>query len=85
MRKQFSGKTYFTFQQCENAIRASNLNRWLDDGHMFLGDDGPDKEGVLHEIDECIEPRANGILCRKKNGEMVTIFAYKKIDQETQS
>ena len=76
MRRRFDGNTYFSFEQTENAIRATRINELLDAGKAVVGDDGPDSPGKEHELDEAIQPHANGIDCRTKAGEVVRIFAY---------
>jgi hypothetical protein len=76
-----SGRGPFTtFEQCQNAIRAQRINEFLDAGHRVFGDDGPDKEGVWHEIDEAVRPHANGIECRTKAGAVVRIYSYDASD-----
>jgi hypothetical protein len=77
MRKTFSGKgPYFYFEQAENAMRAERINKMLDSGLRVFGDDGPDKPGNWHEIEEAIEPHSNGISVKTKSGTIVKIFAY---------
>jgi len=67
---------YLYFEQAENAIRAQRINEMLDAGTRVFGDDGPDAPGQWFEIEEAVNPKANGIECRTKCGKTVTIYAY---------
>lgn len=80
MRRVFDGRTYFTFQQCENAMRAQRINAMLDAGTRVWGDDGPDEKGTEYELDEAPEPHSHGITCRTKCGRNIKIFAYDASD-----
>lgn len=78
MRERFSGRTYFSFEQTEMAMKAQWINEWLDEGRTVLGQvggfDGPQ---VYEEIDEAIIPRTDTIECRMKDGTRKRIYGYK--------
>ena len=84
-RQTFSGKgPCLSFEQCQNAMRAENINKELDQGRRVFGDDGPDVEGTWYEIDEALEPHGNGITVRTTTGKLMRIYSRDSSDKRAQ-
>jgi hypothetical protein len=86
MRKRFDGATgpmggfYTSFEACQNAMRANNINKMLDEGRRVFGDDGERTKGKEYEIEEAIEAYGNGIQVKTKCGKLILIYAYDASD-----